>query len=178
MTTFVESPWPAVAVCTALLFVFGTIFVRTGRVWTIVVMVMTVAALAGMIVVEQKIVTETEEVEDTLHGIAENLEANNLPEVLSSFAASCPGINRARSALNSVTVQSATVGRDLDIRINQLTNPPTATAYFTGRLQFRDKSGTIPYDNFIRKFKVRLERHDGRWLVADYEDGDLRSRVP
>ena len=174
MTTFVESPWPAVALCTLLLLVFGAIFVRTGRASVVVAMLAVIGALVGLVVVERMIVTETEEVEDTLHGIAENLTANKVPEILASFAPNCPGIGQARSALNSFTVESAMVGRDLEVRINKLTSPPTATAFFTGRIQATDNSGTIPYQNYIRKFKVKLERHGDRWLIADYDDGDLR----
>jgi hypothetical protein len=173
MTTFVESPWPAVALCTVLLLVFGTLFVRTGRASILVAMVAVIGALVGLVVIERMIVTDTEEVEDTLHGIAQNLAANAIPEVLASFAPSCPGIGQARSALNRVTVESATVGRDLQVRINKLTSPPTATAFFTGRIQAKDNSGTIPYENYIRKFKVKLERHGDRWLIADYDAGDL-----
>ncbi len=178
MTTFVESPWPAVALCAVLLFVFGTLFVRTGRVWALAVMAAAVAGLVGLVVLERAIVTETEEVEDTLYGIAEDLEANDTTRVLDSFAPNCPRIGQTRSALSRVTVQSATVGRDLEVRINKLTSPPTATAYFTGRLQVRDNSGTIPYENYIRKFKIKLERHADRWLIADFDDGDLRRRNP
>src|SRR5690606_28804596 len=107
MTTFVESPWPAVGVCFVLLLAFGALFVHTGRVSIIVAMVAIMAGLVGMIVLERTIVTETEQVEDTLHGIAEHLAANNVPEILAAFAPNCPGIGQARSALNQVTIQSA-----------------------------------------------------------------------
>ncbi len=177
MSIFVESPWPAIAVCTVLIFGRGVLFLRTGSAWVIAALVACVGLMVGMVVLERAIVTETEQVEDTLHGIAEYLEANDIPMVVASFAPNCPGIGPARSALNRVTVQSATVGRDLEVRINRLTSPPTATAYFTGRVQARDKSGTIPYENYIRKFKVRLERHGDRWLISDYEDGDLRRKM-
>lgn len=174
MTIFVESPWPAVALCSVLLLVFGTWFMKTGRASILVAMGAVVAGLVVLIVVERMIVTETEQVEDTLHGIAENLAANEIPEVLASFSPNCPGIAQARSALNRVTIESATVGRDLEVRINKLTSPPTATAFFTGRIQAKDNSGLIPYENYIRKFKVKLERQGDRWLIVDYEDGDLR----
>jgi hypothetical protein len=176
MSAFVESPWPAVISCTMVLIVFGALFLKTGRASIIVVMAAVLASLVGLVALEQTIVTETEEVEDTLHGIAENLEANNLPEVLASFAPNCPGLAQARSALSRVTVENAVVGRDLEVRINRLTSPQSATAFFTGRIQARDNSGTIPYENLIRKFKVKLERHGDRWLVANYEQLDMRAK--
>ncbi len=177
MSIFLESPWPSVVLCTFLILCFGVLFMRTGSVWVIAALVASVGLMAGLVVLERTIVTDTEEVGDTLHGIAENLEANDMPMVLASFSPNCPGVRQAESVLRRVTVQSAVVGRDLEVTINKLTSPPTATAYFTGRIQARDNGGTIPYENYIRKFKVRLERHGDRWLVADYEDGDLRKKM-
>jgi hypothetical protein len=130
-----------------------------------------------MVMLERVVVTDTEQVEDTLHGIAEDLEANNIPLVLASFSPNCPGIRQAESVLRRVKIETAVVGRDLEVRINKLTSPPTATAYFTGRIQARDTGGSIPYENYIRKFKVRLELRGDRWLVADYEDGDMRKKM-
>jgi hypothetical protein len=176
MMTFVETPWPAVLTCTVALVVFGVLFMRTGRASMIVAMAAIVGALVGLVVLEQTIVTDTEEVQDTLHGIAEHLAANNVPEVLAAFAPNCPGLAQARPVLSRVTVESATIGRDLEVRISKLTSPASATAFFTGRIQAKDNSGTIPYEHYIRKFKVKLERHGDRWLIADYEDLDPRSK--
>jgi hypothetical protein len=62
------------------------------------------------------------------------------------------------------------------VRLSPLTSPPSATAFFTGHAEGRDKRGQIPYERFLRKFKVRLHREGDRWLVADFEDLDPRSR--
>jgi hypothetical protein len=177
MTMFVESPWPAVALCTFLILACGALFMRSGSVWAIAALAAAVGLLIGMVMLERVVVTDTEQVEDTLHGIAEDLEANNIPLVLASFSPNCPGIRQAESVLRRVKIETAVVGRDLEVRINKLTSPPTATAYFTGRIQARDTGGSIPYENYIRKFKVRLELRGDRWLVADYEDGDMRKKM-
>ena len=134
MMTFVETPWPAVLTCTVALVVFGVLFMRTGRASMIVAMAAIVGALVGLVVLEQTIVTDTEEVQDTLHGIAEHLAANNVTEVLASFAPNCRGLAQARPVLSRVTVESATIGRDLEVRISKLTSPASATAFFNSRL--------------------------------------------
>ncbi len=33
---------------------------------------------------------------------------------------------------------------------------------------------TMPYDNFVRKFTLKLRQDDSRWLITDYEMADLR----
>jgi hypothetical protein len=167
---FIESPWPATLLCIVAQVILGIVFLRTGRALVVVAMGVVLAVTAAALVIERTIVTDTELVEDTLHGIAEDLEANDFAAVLASFAPNCPRLAEVRSQLNRVTVQSASVGADLEVRISQLTSPPSATAYFTGRINARERSGTIPYENFIRKFKVKLERQDDRWLITDVED--------
>jgi hypothetical protein len=170
MSIFLESPWPAALACIVLEIILGAIFMRTGRALVVVAMGVVLAITAALLIVERVIVTDIEQVEDTLHGIAEDLEANDFAAVLRSFSPKCPRYAEVRSQLDRVTVQSASVGPDLEVRVSQLTSPPSATAYFTGRINAREHSGTIPYENFIRKFKVRLERRGDRWLITDVED--------
>lgn len=170
MSIFVESPWPATLLCIVAEVILGIVFLRTGRPLVLVVMAVVLAVAAGMIVLEQTVVTDTEQVEDTLHGIAEDLEANDVEAVLAAFSPNCPRLAEVRSRLNGVTVESASVGADLEVRISMLTTPPSATAYFTGHIKARDNHGTIPYENFMRKFKVKLERRDDRWLITNVED--------
>ncbi|MEX0678183.1 MAG: hypothetical protein WD063_13960 [Pirellulales bacterium] len=172
MTIFVESPWPATMLCIVLEVILSIIFMRTGRGLVVVAMGVVLAITAAMLVLERTIVTDTEEVEDTLDGIAEALEANDAAAVLAAISPACPKLAQARSALDDVTIRSASVGADLEVRISKLTNPPTATAYFTGRIEGKDNRGTIPYEHFVRKFKVKLEKRGDRWLVTDYDQAD------
>ena len=66
-----------------------------------------------------------------------------------------------------------TRGNDLVITLaSNPTIPPSATAYFTGRVEAHDSGGTIPYENFIQRFKVTLHRRGDRWLIHDYEVAD------
>ena len=176
MTIFVESPWPATMLCIVLQVILAVIFMRTGRAIVLAGMAVVLAITAGMIILERTIVTDTEQVEDTLHGIAEDLEAGDVEAVLASFTPDCPKLDQLRSTLNRVTIRSASIGADLEVRISQLTSPPSATAFFTGRIDGRDNSGTVPYERFARKFKVKLERRDGHWLITDYEEAPLGSK--
>jgi hypothetical protein len=170
MTMFLESPWPASMLCIVLEVILAVIFLRTGR-WLVVgAMAVVLAITAAALILERVVVTDTEQVEDTLYGIAEDLEANDVEAVLASFTPDCPKLAQVRSALKRVTIRSASVGGDLELRISQLSSPPSATAFFTGRIDGKDTSGTIPYEHFARKFKVKLELRDGRWLISDYED--------
>jgi hypothetical protein len=177
MTMFVESPWPTVMLVVVAQVILSLVFLRTGRWWAIVAMAVVLVLAAGMLYLERAIVTDTEQVEDTLHEIAESLEANDAPSVLAQIAPECPRRAEVEQALDRVTIRSASVGPDLQVRLSPLTTPPSATAYFTGRIEGKDNRGTIPYDHFARKFKVRLERRGDRWLVTGYEDAEPGKRL-
>ena len=126
---------------------------------------------------ERTVVTDTEEVEDTLHGIAEALAAGDLQVAMAAISPNCGQLPHFRRVLDEVNLNSAWIGADLEVRINRLTSPPTATAYFTGHADGQDKRGRIPYERFMRKFKVRLEREGDRWLVTQMEDADPRQKL-
>ena len=177
MKTFLETPWPSVVLCTLLILGFGVLFMRTGS----VVGHCRAGGLGGADGGSGRAGTNHRH----RHRRGRRHAARHRRASGGERHADGPGLvfaelsrhSQAESVLRRVTVQTAVVGRDLEVTINKLTSPPTATAYFTGRIQARDNGGTIPYENYIRKFKVRLERHGDRWLVADYEDGDLRKKM-
>lgn len=176
MALFVESPWPSLMLGVVVEALLAIALVRTGRAAIVAPMLFVLAVTTGLVILERTIVTESEEVEDALDAVASALEANDLPAVLAAFSPDCTRLGEVRSALSRFTVVRAHVGGDLEVRPNRLTLPPSATAYFTGRVEGKDKRGAVPYEHMIRKFKVRLERHGQKWLIADYSDADFRER--
>jgi ketosteroid isomerase-like protein len=130
------------------------------------------AVAACLVILERVVVTEKEEVEDALEAIATSVEANDAQSVLAAFASSSPRRAEVQSALHRVKVSSARIAGDLEVRFNRLGAAPAATAYFTGIIDAKDKTGSIPYEHMMRRFKVTLHKEGDRWLVFDYEDND------
>ena len=62
------------------------------------------------------------------------------------------------------------------MRFNELTIPPSASAYFTGVVEAHDRSGTIPYERMMRRFKVTLHRQGDRWLIHDFSEPESRGQ--
>jgi hypothetical protein len=176
MTWFVESPWPSLMLGFGLEVVLAIALVRTGRAILIAAMVALLALTASLLVIERMVVTEFEAVEDSLDAVARALESGDVPAVMTSFTPTCPRRGEVEAALSRFTIREAHVGGDLEVRINRLTLPPSATAYFTGRVEGKDKRGVVPYEHMIRKFKVTLHKQGDRWLIADYSDADFRDR--
>ncbi len=176
MTWLVETPWPSVALGLVLEIILAIALVRTGRGTILVAMVLVLALTGGLVVLERVVVTQTEEVENALDAVAASLEANDAAAVLAGFTSNSPRRGEVQAALARVTVKSAHVGGDLEVRFNELTIPPSASAYFTGVVEAHDRSGTIPYERMMRRFKVTLHRQGDRWLIHDFSEPESRGQ--
>jgi ketosteroid isomerase-like protein len=150
--------------------------VRTGRGVIIGAMVVVLALTGGMLILERLVVTENEAVEDALDQVAAALAANDRDAVLASFSPQSPRRAEVQSLLSRVTVSSARIGGDLEVRFNELASPPSATTYFTGIVNAKDTGGAIPYEHMMRKFKVTMRKEDGRWLIFDYAEAESRRK--
>jgi hypothetical protein len=173
MNIFLESPWPALMLSAVIEAVLAITLIRTGRVGVGVAMAVVLVVAGVLVLVERLVVTEREEIENALAAVATSLESNDARAVLSAFEPGFAGRNEIERALARFTVREAHIGGDLEVRLNPLTTPPSASAYFTGRVEGKDSRGEFPYEHLIRRFKVVFHRHDGRWLIADYTDQDL-----
>jgi hypothetical protein len=175
MTWFVESPWPSLMLGVVLEVILAIALVRTSRGAIVGLMIVVLVLTVGMVILERAIVTETEEVEDSLDRVAAALVANDAPAVLACFSPQCPRLAELRSILSRVTVRVAKIGGDLEVQPNHLTQPPSAICYFTGHVEAKDGRGEVPYEHMVRKFKVTLRKEGGRGLIADYSDAEPRS---
>ncbi|MGD9721617.1 MAG: hypothetical protein AB7O59_05985 [Pirellulales bacterium] len=173
MTWLLESPWPAITLGVVLELALGIALVRTGRGMLLVVMAAVLLGTLGLVLVERLVVTEREAVENTLEAAAAALETNDPAAVLALFTPDSPRRAQVTSALARYRVRAAHIGGDLEVASNRLTIPPSARAYFTGRVEGSDSRGDVPYDNLIAKFKVTLHPSGDGWLIHDFEMSGL-----
>jgi hypothetical protein len=128
------------------------------------VLVLTVAG----VLVERFVVTEREEVEAVVDGLAAALEANDVEGVMQYLSPSAEHTrSRARWAMGQIIVLDTGV-RHLEITINRLTSPTTAEIRFDGTIRYDYKNPGIGRNFYAARFVVLLEQQDGRWLVTDH----------
>jgi hypothetical protein len=175
MTYFTENSLWMIFVGIAVEAVLGVILFRTGRGKTLWAMIAVAVLLIVGVTVEKLIVTEKEEVENTLDGIMAALEANDLDRVLGYIAPEARSTQeRARWAMDHVIVESATMYR-LDITVNRLTSPHTAHAEFFGHIAYRGRKAEIPSGNYGSPFYVDFRKEGNRWLVFRHtEENEMR----
>jgi hypothetical protein len=129
-----------------------------------------------LLAVEWLVVTDREHVSNTLEDVADALETNDLDLVMGFIAPEATRLRSdAQTYLPNIVIRDANIGGDLEVTVNRLTNPPTARATFTGRLTGASRGpDRWPHENFVRKFTLKLRQEEDRWLLTDYELGDLR----
>lgn len=170
MTWLTETYWPAVLTGFAVEGVLFIMLLITGRGRLLWAMAGVLAVTLGLVAVERLVVTEREEVAQTLDEVAAALTENDLPRVLKHVASSAPQTrSAAQSAMARVTIRSAKVGSDLKIDISNSAVPQTATARFVAQFSGNDRGGQTPFDKVPQRLEVSLVKEDGQWRIAAYK---------
>ncbi|MBI1901276.1 MAG: hypothetical protein HYS13_09215 [Planctomycetia bacterium] len=169
MDVFWESPWPAVG-----LFGFGLVALAVAYhntrnralLWAAAVDVL--LGLAG-VAVEYFVVTDYEEVENTLSDAAAALAANDENALLSFFDPEASSLRASvHGALAMFEIHDAGF-RGLEVRFNHVMNPPTATAQFRGRIVYSSRGGDGARNPYLQPVTIHLRREGDRWLISEVD---------
>jgi hypothetical protein len=169
MTFLVESPWTILLTGIIIEAVLGLLLLQTGRGKILVAMIVVGAVTLAGLVVERLIITDRKAVEMTLDKAVAAVEAGNIDRLLECISPSAKETREdARWNLKNYKVNSVWI-RNLDIKINNLTSPPTAVAKFTVIGNGDDANhealhNTIPPLDLT----VDFQKENGRWVVAGY----------
>jgi hypothetical protein len=167
MTRLLEDPMPVILFGIIAEAVLGIILLRTGRgvlLWAMAGVLVVTLAGVGM---EWLVVTEVEQVEQSLESAAAAIEANREEDVLAWVDPSAKDTRgMVHWAMRRVKFTKVKIS-DLEIKVNRLTSPPTAVADLTGMVRFRDRTGQVPYEHYRGKFTLELRRESDRWMITD-----------
>ena len=144
---------------------------NTGRGAIITAMIGVLAVVGLGVIIERIVVTDREQVADTLADVASAVQANDVERVLSYIDPASTGMRATvRTALGSARISEVRI-YDLVVDVNQRSNPPTAQAEFTGRVKGHYRGEAASGEGMLlRKFTVSLRRQGDRWVMTDYED--------
>jgi hypothetical protein len=142
-------------------------FLKTGRGLYLLCLGGVILLAMVLVLIERYVVTDREQIEETLSGAAAAVEANDFDAALAYLAPNAELLhNDILRRLQRVNVEEATI-TDLSIDFSPLELPPKAIARFLGILKF-EASG-IPYDRILRRLTLKLAKHGDRWLIESYE---------
>ena len=170
MTWLLEQPWPILLVGVAVEAILVVALVQTRRLSVMIAMSCVLLLTVAMLALEQLVVTPVEQVEGVLYTTAAALEANDRQAVLARIS---PGATRIRLVVEQgmarLEFTKAKIVGKLEITINELTLPPSATARFLGMINGRTTSDGQNVTRLAR-FTIKLRREGDTWLVSDYEE--------
>ena len=170
MHVLLESSWPWLIAGLLLEGVLAVVFFNTGQAKILLAMLVVAIMTLGGMLVERWIVTDREQVANTLDEARRALEANDLDHLLSLMGPEAASLReRVQHVLPRYTITAARVA-GLSIDVTTATQPKMARAEFTGRVTGRDQSGQVPYDTYVGRFTIRFRQEGDRWIMVGYQE--------
>lgn len=172
MSWLVENPMPVIYVTVVVQLILVGILVLTGR-GVLLFAMLGVGAVAGLLLlVEYVVVTDVEQIQDTLAATAAAIATNDANAVKEFVAAED---TRTRNAIDNLYddfyIERVSIKSNLKIEVTPA-EPPTALATFNavavgGEQRSGTRGVTVP-----RFLKVSLRKDGDRWLITDHEHRD------
>ena len=126
---------------------------------------------ALLITTEVLIVTDREQVENSLYDMASAMRKNDFDHVF-EYLESDELVRRAKSNLRDATCHSCNI-----TAINEVTvNDDTATADFAAYASASNKNFPSPTP-VQRRIKLLFKKRDGNWKISDFETSDPRAAL-
>ena len=126
---------------------------------------------ALLITTEVLIVTDREQVENSLYDMASAMRKNDFDHVF-EYLESDELVRRAKSNLRDATCHSCNI-----TAINEVTvNDDTASADFAAYASASNKNFPSPTP-VQRRIKLLFKKRDGNWKISDFETSDPRAAL-
>jgi hypothetical protein len=175
--SLLEQPLIILVAGSLLVAVAAAMWVQTRHRLAAIALLVAIGGTVAALVLERLVVTSGEEVEATLHALAERLEANDVDGVLRYISPQHEALRQeARSYLRRIRVKSISIKSNLQVTTAPGRPVRSAVARFNAVAAIEGPANwgggaelTVP-----RLLVVRFRRGDDRWLVTDYESFDPR----
>ena len=165
---FLESPWPILIVGLVVETVLAIALFRTGRGLVLGLMGGVALLVLSGVLIERSTLTDTKRVRQTLEAAAAGLQAGNAQQVKTCIVPGADGdVARGKVdwALSVAEFLELTI-RNLEVKFNYHTSPPTAETTFTVWVRGKDRNGMVPGEQSQPvAMEVKLRKESGRWLV-------------
>jgi hypothetical protein len=171
-----DNPLPAILIGGGLAVLFGFGWVQTGKRWPLHWMVVALLITFALVLVERWIVTDREQITQTLYDIADLVERNDINTAVQYVYSGSPEVRRqALAELPGYDFSEVNIKRNLEIEVLPAHIPPRAEARFNVTVVVSTVNGSFKDMRVPRFVQVTfLQEKDGRWRVAAYRHDDPR----
>jgi hypothetical protein len=146
----------------------GIVYYQTKASTALLAMLVAVLTTASLLVAERWIETPREAVVRSLQEIADAIEANDLPEVLSHIAPNAtPVRSDAEALMPLVKVNKANIVGTPEVTLNIATQPLTATVVSQGFIDATLKKNGMK-GGYLDRVTIEYVLDGDRWLIESY----------
>jgi hypothetical protein len=169
MTWLFENPFPAIVIGALTAAILAGGWLRTGYRWLCYLMIAAILLTVASVLVERAVVTDREQVTQTLHEIAALVERNEIEAALKYAYSGSPQVRRQAAAeLPLYEFTEVNIKRNLEIEVFADHKPPKATAEFNVTVVLSSKTGGF-HGRVPRYVEATFfKEEDGQWRVGAY----------
>lgn len=170
MSWFTEDSTPILVMGVILEALLLLALVKTSRLGLLYAIAVVAVVVGAIVWIEKHTVTDTKRIRGVLDAAVAAAERNDLQSVLALISPSAASTrNLVATQMPQIEIHSVSIS-GLQIKINRLSSPPTATAEFSGLVNGKVKSGLYPYDNIVGRCKVTFQLENDHWLMDGFEE--------
>ncbi|NLF68100.1 MAG: hypothetical protein GX575_03485 [Candidatus Anammoximicrobium sp.] len=176
MTWLTENPLPVLLIGSLTAIILAGGWLQTGSRWLLAAIFAAIALTIGAVLAERLIVTDREQVTQTLFDIAALVERNQVNEALEYAYPGTPAVrSQAAAELPLYRFSEVNIKSNLEVRVSPERHPPTAVAEFNVVVVLSTRDGLLAHRRIPRYLEVTfLQDDDGQWRVGAYEHFDPR----
>ena len=145
--------------------ILGAVYLTTRRGAVLAAMAGALLLVVAGLVTERLVITERKRVRMDLDAAVAAIQANDLPRAERYIAASSSDLRGRLETYGSEVEFEEVRIRNVEIEINHLTSPPTASIRLWGLAKFRDRTGIMPYNHYGANFQLDLVKEPDGWKV-------------
>lgn len=176
MTWLTENPFPVLLIGSLTTIILASGWLRTGSRWLLAAVLVALGLTIGLVLTERLIVTDREQVTQTLHEIAALVERNEIDAALEYAYSKSPGVrSQAASELPLYRFAEVNIKSNLQVKVFPKLAPPMAKAEFNVVVVLSTRDGLIANRRIPRYAEVTFyKEEDGQWRVGGYNHFDPR----
>ena len=176
MIWLTENPFPALLIGSLTTAILAGGWLRTGSKWLLSAVIAAIALTVGLVLAERWIVTDREQVTQTLHDLAAVVERNEVAAALEYAYSKSPAVrSQAANELPLYRFSEVNIKSNLQVEVFPNVDPPMATAEFNVVVVLSTRDGLIANRRIPRYLEVTFYKEDdGQWRVGAYNHFDPR----
>ena len=176
MTALFENPLPALLIGSLTTVILAGGWLHTGSKWLLAAVVAAIVLTVAAVLAERLIVTDREQVTQTLFDIAKLVERNQVNEALTYAYPKTPAVRaQAAAELPLYRFSEVDIKSNLEVEVFPERTPPMATAEFNVVVVLSTRDGLLNNRRIPRYVEVTFYKDDdGQWRVGAYNHFDPR----